>query len=114
MFGRCLGDVIALQVRFGVLARPRRRYVALALAGLAAGLSVAPATVAHAEPRVTLAPASGPAGELVSVTGSGFRRARALRVRAGSRTLARPRASKAGGFSTSVAIPSGRKRFLLV
>ena len=84
--------------------------LAVGLTGLALGpvaTAQAPAHRARAEPRVTLAPGSGPVGTLVSVRGSGFRpRVRGIVV-FGQRRVGSFRAAATGRFLLRFRVPTG-------
>jgi hypothetical protein len=67
---------------------------------------------AAAEPRATLEPASGPAGTVASIRGTGFPARKTVNVRLGRRTLARVRSSRHGAFERSLKLPAGHGRAL--
>ena len=75
---------------------------ALALAGLAA---LALPGGAHAERRVLERPASGPAGSVVALAGTGFAPRRAVVVATGHRRLAVVGADARGRFTASIRVP---------
>ncbi|WP_104063852.1 glycosyl hydrolase [Arthrobacter sp. 4R501] len=76
--------------------------------GLGLALGLMPAQAAQAAPatgRISLSPATGPAGSAVTVSGTGFKASTAGTVIAGATTFPFKTAAS-GAFSTSIAIPS--------
>ena len=67
------------------------------------------APAAHSAPRVTLVPAAGPAGSVVSLSGAGFRARTRLRVKTGRVVLARRRADRHGRFAATFAVRGGKR-----
>jgi glycosyl hydrolase family 99 len=70
-----------------------------------AALVALAAPAASGAPRVTLAPAAGPPGSAAVLRGAGFAPRSAVRVRRGSRPVARAVASRKGRFRVALAIP---------
>lgn len=79
-----------------------------AVVGLGLALGLMPAQTAQAAPatgRISLSPATGPAGSAVTVSGTGFKASTTGTVIAGATTIPRKTAAS-GAFSTSITIPS--------
>lgn len=79
-----------------------------AVVGLGLALGLMPAQAAQAAPatgRISLSPATGPAGSAVTVSGTGFKASTAGTVIAGATTFPFKTAAS-GAFSTSITIPS--------
>src|SRR2546421_2609759 len=71
---------------------------------VAAGALVAagPATAA----RVSLLPASGPAGTKVTLAGAGFTATKEVTIKAGNQVLVRTRTTSHGAFTATATIPA--------
>ncbi|MET3143978.1 UNVERIFIED_ORG: hypothetical protein ABIB13_003715 [Arthrobacter sp. UYEF2] len=79
-----------------------------AVVGLGVALGLMPAQAAQAAPatgRISLSPATGPAGSAVTVSGTGFKASTTGSVIAGATTFPMKTAAS-GAFSTSITIPS--------
>ncbi len=79
-----------------------------AVVGLGLALGLMPAQAAQAAPatgRISLSPATGPAGSAVTVSGTGFKASTTGTVIAGATTFPMKTAAS-GAFSTSITIPS--------
>ena len=94
--------------------QPSLTRVRTLLPGMAAAalvLAILPG-VAWSAPGAGLAPASGPAGTRVTVTGSGFAVRTPVRVRAGAKTLTTAKTDGAGRFDAVVRIPAMKRPVL--
>jgi hypothetical protein len=83
----------------------RRCIVVLALCALA-GLPVAAASAA--EPRLSLSRTAADPGQRVALSGHGFARSAALRVRLGGTLVRRARTGRRGGFRLRIRVPARR------
>ncbi len=59
----------------------------------------------NAHPRISLSPASGPAGTVVTVTGKNFGGGETIRITFGATSLATTTANADGSFSAQITIP---------
>src|SRR5829696_6231072 len=83
----------------------RRRIVVMALCALA-GLPVAAASAA--DPRLSLSRTAAQAGQRVALSGHGFARSAALRVRLGGTLVRRAHTGRRGGFRLRIRVPAKR------
>jgi hypothetical protein len=69
-----------------------------------------PTEAAMAGSRVTMTPASGGSGTVVTMQGSGFGRSAPVKIKAGSRLLARARTNRRGSFSTTFTVFGAKRK----
>ncbi len=95
--------------------RPDRRalFCVAVIAGVIAAAVAAPAPATAAESSVMLLPASGPSGTKVELRGARFAGQR-VRVKIGSRIVARDRTGRGGKFTAQFKVPKGKARKLSV